>query len=140
MERLEKTVKIDAPVEKVWSFVTEAEHMSRWMLKVEGEIAPGQAFTLTGEPQNKWNGKIFCKVLEMDAPTRLVFSWNHNVLDTETRVEITLKGSGGSTILTLTHSEFEGCACDLSEALADHSAGWDHHLGLMVEEIGKVPA
>jgi uncharacterized protein YndB with AHSA1/START domain len=45
-DKIEREIVIDAPVERVWSVVTEAQHIGRWFGDVGAEIdlRPGGAF------------------------------------------------------------------------------------------------
>ncbi len=131
-----KTVSMAAPIEVVWGYLSEADKMREWMLAVDKSPAPGQRFTLSGEPQGDWDGRINCRVIEMDAPTRMVFTWNHNMIGCDTLVEITLaENSEGGTTLNLVHSGFEQVDGDMAAAIASHNDGWDMHLGSLQQKF-----
>ena len=90
---------------KVWRALTDPELLVRWLLPVVGfELTPGAAFTLQAPPQPGWDGKVGCKVIEVEAQAKLSYSWVVGELDTI--VTFTLAPSARGTRLSLVHSGF----------------------------------
>ena len=92
-----REIVIDAPPERVWSIVTEAEHLARWFSdEVEIDLRPGGAMLLT------WHGhgSYRARVETVDPPRTFAFRW--------VRREHTDPGAGSSTLVVLTLSPEDG--------------------------------
>ncbi len=138
MTEVRKEITIDAPVERVWEYLVDKDKLASWMMNIEGDLALGETFRFTAPPNNKWDGVIVCRVLEMAPPLRLAFTWDNNLLEHETRVTITLEATEDSgTRLTLVHDRWEGVTGDLDERLREHSDGWSEHLEILLGKAGS---
>ena len=135
MDRIVKELSISAPVETVWRYLSERERISKWLLEASASPMVGDEFTLTGTPKNDWDGSITCHVREMEAPHKIVFTWNHNLLAHDTLVTITLKSENGLTKLRLVHEGWEKVSGDVKKHIDDHSAGWSDHLGILQQSL-----
>ncbi|WKA55314.1 SRPBCC family protein [Planococcus shixiaomingii] len=92
---IKKTVIIEATPEKVWETVATAEGIASWFMPNDFRAEVGHEFHL----QSPF-GPSPCKVIELDAPHRLSFTW-----DTEGWVvSFQLNELDGKTEFTLTHS------------------------------------
>ncbi len=124
-EPLVKTIDIAAPCEFVFDFIVRPGNMTRWM-GVAAEIDPKPGGVVRIDP----NGRDVIRgvVLELERPSRIVFTWGWERADTRvpagsTIVEITLMATGAGTRLTLIHRELP------PDVRAGHDAGWSHYLG-----------
>ena len=91
---IRKTARFKAPVQKVWKAVATADGIASWLMPNDFEARAGHDFTL----QSPF-GPVPCKVIEVDPPRRVSFSW-----DTfGWRVTIELREIEGGTELTLIH-------------------------------------
>lgn len=92
--------------EKVWRAVTEPALLSEWLLPVVGfGLASGTRFTFQTEPRPGWDGSVHCRVLEVDPPRRLSYTWAvGEMLDTV--VTFTLTPTAGGTELKIVQSGF----------------------------------
>lgn len=85
----------DAPVEDVWAACTEPDRLSRWLLKVNGDLRPGGTFALDGNA----HGEILC----CERPRLLTVTWKYGDFP-DSRVELRLSAvSAESTTLVLEH-------------------------------------
>ncbi|OYD07460.1 SRPBCC family protein [Paludifilum halophilum] len=91
---IRKTVLFHAPIQKVWEAVSTSEGIVAWFMPNDFKPEVGHKFTL----QSPF-GPSPCKVLELDPPYRLSFSW-----DSGWYVSFELKERDGKTEFTLTHS------------------------------------
>jgi uncharacterized protein YndB with AHSA1/START domain len=59
-DRIEREVRIDAPIERVWALVTEAEHFGGWFADSGAEIdlRPGGAMTLSWEEHGTVRARV----------------------------------------------------------------------------------
>jgi uncharacterized protein YndB with AHSA1/START domain len=64
------------PPQKVWRALTSAPLVGEWLMQNDFQPVVGHRFNFRSEPMNGWNGVTDCEVLEVEAPSRLVYSWN----------------------------------------------------------------
>ena len=74
-DSIEREVTIEAPVERVWSVITEAEHLGRWFGDAGAEIdlRPG------GELTMRWDSgdTARARVEAVEPPRRFAYRWFH---------------------------------------------------------------
>ncbi|KKI93455.1 hypothetical protein WQ54_04255 [Bacillus sp. SA1-12] len=92
---IRKTVVFKAPIEKVWQAVSTAEGIAEWFMPNDFEPKVGHEFTLHSPYE-----KSPCKVLEVDPPNGLSFTWGKFGW----KVSFELKEQDGKTEFTLIHS------------------------------------
>ncbi len=91
---IKKTIVFDAPIQKVWEAVSTAEGISSWFMPNDFRLEVGHEFHI----QSPF-GPSPCKVLEIDEPNHLTFSW-----DTDGWfVSFDLKEMGDKTEFTMIH-------------------------------------
>ncbi|WP_285116179.1 SRPBCC domain-containing protein [Leifsonia sp. fls2-241-R2A-40a] len=121
-----RTIHIAAPVHKVWSAVTEPEHISRWFGQtVLDGSGPGARGTMSfdGYPD------IAIVVEELDEPRSVSYRWGEPA--TSTVFTFTLDPDADGTRLTVVETGFERTDAP-SENLADHAIGWVSELDKLV--------
>ncbi len=91
---IKQTILLNAPIQKVWEKVSTAEGIGLWFMPNDFEPVEGHEFHI----QSPF-GPSPCKVLEIEAPNRLSFTW-----DTDGWiVTFLLKEIGNQTEFTLIH-------------------------------------
>lgn len=91
--------------EKVWRALTDPELLAEWLLPAVGfELEAGAEFTLWAPAQPGWEGDVECRLLEVEAPRRLSYTWVVGEIDTV--VTFTLTPIAAGTRLTLMQSGF----------------------------------
>jgi uncharacterized protein YndB with AHSA1/START domain len=136
-----RTILISAPVEKVWSAVTEPEHISRWFGRASFDGAGvGTRGTLTFGDR-----RIPLRVEAMVEPTTVTYRWGNDdalaVLPDEVDDEhstvftFTLDPVEGGTRLTVVETGFETTSAP-AENLEDHRGGWDSELDKLIALFG----
>ncbi|HEY2494341.1 MAG TPA: SRPBCC domain-containing protein [Paenibacillus sp.] len=94
LEDVKQTVIFEAPIQKVWDTVSTAEGIASWFMPNDFQLKEGHEFHL----QSPF-GASPCKVIEIDAPNRLSFTW-----DTDGWIiTFMLKELGDKTEFTLIH-------------------------------------
>jgi uncharacterized protein YndB with AHSA1/START domain len=112
-------VEIDASLEAVFEMLVDP----RQVALVMGSGEPPLIEPLVGGRFDiGWDGQGPIKVLEIDPPRRLAYSWKYDQ-EEETVVSWSLEGSGGKTRLTLVHSGFVP-----ERATEGYRLGWLHFL------------
>ena len=81
LQQIQKTVELNAPIEKVWDAVATSEGIAKWWMK--NTFNPEkQEFHLISDA---W-GKSPCKITKIDPPYHLSFDW-----DKDWHIDFTLK-------------------------------------------------
>ena len=138
-DRIEKSIDLKAPIERVWRAVTDHEQFGEWFkVKLDGPfvvgaISTGQ-ITYPGYEHLKW----VVRVDAMEEMHRFAFSWRpfndgENILtakDCETRVEFILTPTEKGTHLVVSESGFSALPDDdrRLEAFRSNSDGWQHQI------------
>ncbi|MFC0273524.1 SRPBCC domain-containing protein [Metabacillus herbersteinensis] len=95
LQNINQTVILKAPIQKVWDTVSTSQGIESWFMPNDFQAELGHEFHL----QSPF-GPSPCKVIELDAPNRLSFTW-----DTEGWVvSFLLKDLDDKTEFTLIHS------------------------------------
>lgn len=91
------------PPERVWQALTDRRALSMWMMDNDFEACLGHQFQFESCPLPGLKVTIYCQVLEVEAPKRLVYSWKEHPSDTPSRVSWTLVPAAGGTQVRLLH-------------------------------------
>lgn len=138
---------LDAPIERVWDYLTRSELRRAWFAGGEMELRPGGAMTLVfrnselapaGETMpdrfRPYEGmESRGEILAADPPRRLVFSWFEDD-GRSTEVSWELEPRGVQTLFVLTHSRLPSRAMTV-----DVSGGWHLHLDSLEDVLAKRP-
>jgi len=132
--RIEKTIDIKAPVERVWRALTDPVEFGEWFrVRLDGGFAPGESttghITYPGYEHLKWE----VKVIEMTPPVLFSYEWHPFAVDPSvdyskeppTLVEFRLAPTADGARLTITETGFENApAHRMPEALIRNGDGW----------------
>ena len=142
-DKIEREVVVAAPLEVVWSAVTEAEHVGSWFGdSAEVELRPGGQVLLTWKDYGTFRGRVET----VEPPHRFAFRWARPA-DVDPRpgnstlVEFTLAEEGEGTRLRVVESGFETLGVTESERakhVAENEQGWREELGHLVEYVSKL--
>jgi len=135
--RMVKTIFLKATRDQVWSFLAEKDKLAQWFHESRVDLEDQQEYELLSNDPNEKDQKV-CggRVLHMQAPEKLVYTFTHDWLKgVETTVTWDLSESFGGTMLTLTHEGFEHAPVDVFESLYDHDKGWDEHFGRLRDKL-----
>jgi uncharacterized protein YndB with AHSA1/START domain len=129
-----RTVRIAATVERVWSAVTEPQHISRWFGQAELDGAGVGAQGSLTWPER---GAVPLRVEAMDPLHSVTYRWSNDdaldrlpgELDVEhsTVFTFTLEPVDGGTELTVVESGFDRTS-DPAANLESHRGGWEAEL------------
>jgi uncharacterized protein YndB with AHSA1/START domain len=136
--QIERETLIAAPVERVWSLLTEAEHVGRWFCDdgAEIDLKPG------GEMVMRWaeHGVGRARIVDLDPPYRFSYRWaairehwgEEPDEGNSTLVEFTLDAEGDGTRLRVVESGFDkldGSEQQRRDAFEGNTEGWEVQLG-----------
>ncbi|WP_078596254.1 SRPBCC family protein [Evansella clarkii] len=133
LQDIKQTVVFEAPIQKVWDAVSTSEGIASWFMPNDFVPEEGHEFHV----QSPF-GPSPCKVLEVDEPNKISFSW-----DTDGWVvSFLLKDLGEKTEFTLIHSGWKSPdtvlpkANEKSSVIRERMAnGW---VGIVSEGLRKV--
>ncbi|MGB9989883.1 SRPBCC family protein [Pseudoduganella rhizocola] len=149
-DRIERSVFIKAPRERVWRALANAEEFGNWF----GVNLKGQAFVagrpVEGHITHPGYEHIMFKALvdRVQPQEQLVFHWHPYAIDPatdysqeeHTTVVFTLSDAPGGTRLIVVESGFDKVpAHRREEAFRMNSGGWDAQMENIVEHIGAQP-
>jgi uncharacterized protein YndB with AHSA1/START domain len=80
------------PVRRVWAALTSAEALSAWLMPTDFAPEVGREFTFRTRPAPGFDGVVHCRVLELEPPTRMVWSWRGGPIDTTMTFTLTALG------------------------------------------------
>jgi uncharacterized protein YndB with AHSA1/START domain len=138
-DRIERETTIDAPVERVWAVLTEAEHIGGWFADAGADIdlRPGGALVM------RWQeyGTTRARVEAVEPPSRFAYRWTaHHAAEgaepaegNSTLVEFTLAPEGDGTRLRVVETGF--AALDTSEDKV--KSNYDDNVGGWTQMIEK---
>ena len=131
-DRIERTVELAHPPDKVWAALTTADGLGAWFgNEATIDLRPGGAARMT------WIQEGFTaqmRVERVEEPTVFGFTWGIFGLPEEdprrTYVEFTLEPAGAGTRLTVVESGFSQLAEDAhTKAYDGNTDGWAKELG-----------
>ena len=144
--RIEREIVIDAPPERVWAALTEAEHLGEWFGNdgAEVDLRPGGSVVLRW----KEHGVYYSRIERVD-PERFFSMRGAYLPDEEPRpgnstlVEFTLAPEGDGTRLRVVESGFEDLELteeQRAQQLAGNIEGWQIELAELVEYARRLAA
>ena len=133
-DRIEKTIALNAPVERVWRALTDHREFGEWFrVALEGPFEKGQVtrgrITHPGYEHLQWAATV----VEMDEPRTFAFTWHPYAIDPavdysdepQTLVEFQLQPADGGSRLTVTESGFDALPGHRrDEAFRMNEGGW----------------
>ena len=139
LSRIERSVEIQAPPERVWRALTSRKELSEWFqVQIEGEIAPGAEIWMTSVHPGHAGQRFRVVIIEMTSPRRLAWRWHPGEVDPAvdyskepmTTVTFTLESSGRGTRLSVAETGFDEISlARRAKVHADNSQGWTEVLG-----------
>jgi uncharacterized protein YndB with AHSA1/START domain len=134
MSRIDRTIEIQAPPERVWRALTDTRELSAWFqVAIEGDIAPGQEVWMTTVHTEHAGQRFRARFVEMTPPTRFVWQWYPGEVDPNvdysreprTTVTFTLEPSESGTRLSVAETGFnEISLARRAKVYEDNSQGW----------------
>lgn len=92
MSTIDYSTTFDVPVATLWRALTESDLLAVWLMPNDFRPEVGHEFTLTTEPAPMFDGIVHCKVLEIDSPHRMRWSWRGGPIDTTVTFTVTELG------------------------------------------------
>ena len=128
---LVKTVFLQAPLAKVWAYLTQGDKLGKWFHPAKTDMQAGEKWTTYGAQSGDpvcWGMVSEMRIEDGADVAVLRYSFTHNHLQgLETDCVWTLEAVDGGTILTLRHYGFEAFPEEPFAMAANHDEGWDEH-------------
>jgi uncharacterized protein YndB with AHSA1/START domain len=144
-DRVEREIIINAPQERVWAVLTEADHVARWFGdSAEVDLRPGGKMIFGW----KEHGNHHARVERVEPPGFFSYRWARSAgiepaPGNSTLVEFTLIAEGSATRLRVVETGFaslDGSEEDRGTAVKQNTAGWISELGELQEYAERLPA
>jgi uncharacterized protein YndB with AHSA1/START domain len=145
--RVDRTIEIQAPPDRVWRALTNADELSSWFqVTIEGRIAPGEDLWMTSvHPEHKGQ-RFSVRIVEMTPPRRFVWQWHPGAVDPaidysrepRTTVTFTVEASGRGTRLSVAETGFDQISlARRARVYQDNSQGWTEVLTWLQKHVEK---
>ena len=109
------------PIERVWAALTSAEALAAWLMPNDFAAEAEREFTFRTRPRPGFDGIVRCRVLELEPPTRMVWSWAGGKIDTTVTFTLS-EDTPGHTTLRMRQLGFQGLAAQLTRRILE--SGW----------------
>ena len=119
------------PPAAVWRLLTDSEALAHWLMPNDFAPQVGRAFTMKTAPRPGFDGIVRCKVLELEPPRRMCWSWASGTMSS--RVTFELSPTPRGTRLTLRHDGFKGLAAIVPWFFMRH--GWRKKLRMTIPRL-----
>jgi uncharacterized protein YndB with AHSA1/START domain len=147
LDSIERETTIDAPVERVWELLTQANHVGKWFGDAGAEIdlrEGGQMIVIWHE-----GGEARARIEAVEPHTRFAYRWapfkdpagGEPVEGNSTLVEFTLAPDGDGTRLRVVESGFAALSTSDEQRARNvdsNTEGWRAELGELAEYARKV--
>ena len=148
-DRIEREILIDAPIERVWMVLTDAEHISSWFGGGDHvRIDPRPGGTIVFEHGDQ--GPIPARIERLEPPFAFSYRWAQGEPGEEptegnsTLVEFTLEEEGGGgTRLRIVESGFAALPLAETASTTRHDqnvVGWTRALPRLRDHAARLPA
>jgi uncharacterized protein YndB with AHSA1/START domain len=94
------------PPERVWQVLTDRRALASWMMENDFEPRLGHRFRFYSYPLPGLKTTIQCEVVELEEPTRLVYTWKESPTAEPSLVIWTLNPVANGTQLRLKHHQY----------------------------------
>jgi uncharacterized protein YndB with AHSA1/START domain len=132
--RIDRTVDIAAPPERVFLALTNADEVAAWFqVRIEGTISPGAEIWMTSVHPEHAGMRWSLRIVEQTPPRRVVWQWHPGAIDPTidysqeppTTVTFLLERTAQGTRLTVSETGFELLPlARRAKALEDNTQGW----------------
>lgn len=135
-EQFTCTRQLPGPLDRAWSFITEADHLETWLGR--GTLGPtGSTYEIvqTEKAPFPMPGKIIGEILESDPPNLVRFTWQHISEGADpdpekyTTVEFKLTETAEGVDFTITHTQLR------AEDIGLAKPGWLTHVEFLIDRL-----
>ena len=147
LNKIEKSILIRAPRERVWRAITDIGEFSKWFgVETTGAFTPGARLEMTSTHEG-YQGVVFSVIVEQMEPER-TFSWRWHpgavrpevdyFTEPTTLVVFHLEDEAGGTRVTVTESGFERIPITRrASVFEENTKGWEFQLAALDRYAGQ---
>ena len=126
---------LDAPVERVWTALTDVNEMREWYFDLK-EFRPEIGFEFEFVVEHEGNNyHHLCKVSEVIPQKRIAYTWRYKGEPGDSLVTFELFPDGDKTRLKLTHAGIETFPKTPAYARKNFEAGWTQIIGSELKQF-----
>jgi uncharacterized protein YndB with AHSA1/START domain len=147
LTRIDRTLEIKAPPERVYRALTDPGELGDWMqVTIEGQFQAGSEVWMTATNPQYAGHRFRVRIIETTPPTRLVWQWHPGEVDPavdyskepETTVTFTLERSVGGTRLSVSETGFDAISlARRAKVYADNAQGWADVIAMLKSHVEK---
>lgn len=147
LSRIDRTIEIQAPPERVFAALTNADEVSAWFqVRIEGAITAGGEVWMTSVHPDHAGMRWPVRIVELTAPRRVVWQWHPGQVDPgrdysrepKTTVTFTLEPSPRGTRVSVSETGFDAIALERrAKVYEDNSQGWSEVLVWLQKYVEK---
>ena len=147
LSRIDRTIEIKAPPDRVWRALTNVEELSTWFqVKIEGDVAPDTEVWMTSLLPEHAGQRFRVRFREMIPPRRFVWEWHPGEVDPNvdysreptTTVTFTLEPVERGTRLSVSETGFDQISlARRAKVYRDNSQGWAEVLVWLQTHVEK---
>ena len=148
--RIDRTIDIAAPPDRVWHALTDPDEVAAWFkVKIEGQFKPGAELRMTSTQADYAGVRFSVRIKEMTPPRRVVWEWHPGAVDPAidysrepfTTVTFVVEPAPNGTRVTLSETGFDEIALERrAKVFADNSQGWTTVLGWLQSHVEAAAA
>jgi uncharacterized protein YndB with AHSA1/START domain len=134
LSRIDRSIEIDAPPERVFRALTNADELSAWFqVTIEGALAPGKEIWMTSVHPDHAGQRFNVKIVEMTPPRSVTWQWHPGEIDPNvdyaaeprTTVRFALEATARGTRLTVSETGFDAISlARRAKVHKDNAQGW----------------
>jgi uncharacterized protein YndB with AHSA1/START domain len=92
------TAEYRHPRERVWAALTDPAALAEWFMPNDFAPVLGREFSFRTKPAPGFDGVVHCRVLEIQPPERMVWSWSGGPIETTVTFTLEDLGDGGTRL------------------------------------------
>ena len=145
LTRIDREIQIQAPPDRVWRALTDAEELAAWFqVTIEGTIAEGNEVWMTSVHPEHAGMRWPVRIVELTRPRRVVWRWHPGDIVTgvdyshepPTTVTFTLEPAGQGTRLSVAETGFDQISlARRAKVYADNTQGWTEVVGWLQKYV-----
>jgi len=139
MADIRRTIDFKAPIDRVWTFLTDSDKIAQWMMPNNFLPVDGREFSMDCPPGIGSGAPVKCIVTALEAPAdrraHLAYSWTIDKPPLTTTLTMKLLEGDGITTLDLVHSGWEQLGPEDGYVRDRHDQGWDMLLEMRLRPL-----
>ncbi len=145
LSRIDRSITINAPPERVWRALTSVDELSAWFqVRIEGSMTTGAEVWMTSTHAEYGGMRFQVRITEMSAPHRLIWQWHPGTVDPKvdyskeppTTVTFTLEPVAGGTLLSVSETGFDAIGLERrAKVFQDNTQGWSEVVGWLKQHV-----